>query len=385
MIATTIAGCVNSSANPPKQPMNAVTSQTLVSKIQKAIWDAAGGLETIACETEETPIRLHAHQDNAVSPILNSASRNHARRRSTISRTATDQPHSRRVTELLSVHALQIWRVTAITHRRFNHSMAATFIKTFVGWRRRNLGYMAQNSQMVNIAASGWLLRMLRGRLTFRDSLFLFSPWTDFCLLCWDYYDCLKKKNGNLPEPGNPILIFGRDYYPLSHECVEANEDWGLNRMFCCNSSKPIFWGHYGILTHSTKCTDPSTFNLFKAIESAASRYPMGLEEYIGWKRILVYNVWPWFRCGQEVTGGKNIHSDFSRVPAVCDSASRIVDALKPSKIAALGEWSYWRGPSWLQYSSCGFQIRPVRHGSHWLFLPPQPSVVQSLGKENRR
>ncbi len=109
----------------------------------------------------------------------------------------------------------------------------------------------------------------------------------------------------------------------------------------------------------------------------------MGLEEYIGWKRILVYNVWPWFRCGQEVTGGKNIHSDFSRVPAVCDSASRIVDALKPSKIAALGEWSYWRGPSWLQSTLlAGSKYAPSGMGAIGFFYHPSQAWYNRWAKK---
>ncbi len=237
--------------------MNAVTSPSLVSKIQKAIWDAAGGLETIGCEIargDTDPTACSSRQC-----------------RLTDSQFRIPQPcpapinylaNGNRSTTLKTSHGTLIGTCLANLASYCHHSPP---FQPFNGCNFHDLRWLAEAKSGLHGAkfsngqyrGFGMAAPDAERPPDFPGLSFLFSPWTDFCLLCWDYYDCLKKKNGNLPEPGNPILIFGRDYYPLSHECVEANEDWGLNRMFCCNSSKPIFWGHYGILTHSTKCTDP--------------------------------------------------------------------------------------------------------------------------------
>ena len=195
----------------------------------------------------------------------------------------------------------------------------------------------------------------------------MFSPWTDFCLLCWAYYDFLRKTDTTLKAPeSKPTLIFGKDYYSLSHEYVLPGEEWGLNRMLECNNydrgfspnicQTPFwnclaFWGSLSpiipsVILPTLGTIDQSTRNLFTAVNSAAASHKMSLETFIGRKRILVYNVWPWFRCGQITSGNSGIHSNPNRVPAVVSTLRSMVNALNPERIATLGSWSY-SNPIW--------------------------------------
>src|ERR1039458_10099852 len=65
------------------------------------------------------------------------------------------------------------------------------------------------------------------------------------------------------------------------------------------------------------------------------------LQIYIAAKRIFIYNVWPWFRCGDSSSGDEGIHSDFSKVPCLWHWLDHLINCLKPRKIAALGAWSW--------------------------------------------
>lgn len=148
----------------------------------------------------------------------------------------------------------------------------------------------------------------------------LFGPWSDFCLWCWSQYP---------NSEAQPILILAKDYYPFSYEKAIAGTDWGVERV-------------NEILSHKAK--DRASLKLFGAFKNKA-KARFGSEQewirYIGENRIFIYNVWPWFRCGQKTTGNSGIHSDFSKLPCLWKWVDRLIDCLRPAKIAALGSWSY--------------------------------------------
>jgi hypothetical protein len=193
---------------------------------------------------------------------------------------------------------------------------------------------------------------------------FVFSPWSDFCLLCWEFYDRLLQNGERIQRAAaQPLLILGRDYYPLSRDYVLAGDDWALSRLFDCNHSNPRFWSWWGVSAEANLTVDKSTRNLFGTMAAASTRKIIeqawedlirgeaatSLEEYIGKERIFIYNVWPWFRSGFECRGEKGIHPDFSRAPGVSGWLNRIIDALAPRAIATLGDWSWDdQHPGWL-------------------------------------
>jgi hypothetical protein len=159
----------------------------------------------------------------------------------------------------------------------------------------------------------------------------LFSPWTDFCLLCWAMF----------PESqSHPTLIFAKDYYPLACCDVCAGVDWGVQNLWPYSSSlrpSPTF----ASLRAVASSTDKSTKNLFGAIDARAASRGLSLEEYIGRNRIVIFNVSPWFRCGTVSSDGDGIHSNLGSVHQVTLLLSSLAGPiLSPSKIAALGGWA---------------------------------------------
>jgi hypothetical protein len=193
---------------------------------------------------------------------------------------------------------------------------------------------------------------------------FVFSPWSDFCLLCWEFYDRLLQEGKRVePVAARPFLILGRDYYPLYNEYVLAGDDWALSRMVDCNHSNPRFWSWWDVSTRANLEVDPSTRNLFGTIAAAATgkdfrrewqdlwrgEAATTLEEFIGRERIFIYNAWPWFRSGTDCTGPKGIHPDFSSASGVSRWLNRLIDTLIPRAIATLGDWSWDNDhPGWL-------------------------------------
>ncbi len=174
---------------------------------------------------------------------------------------------------------------------------------------------------------------------------YLLSPWTDFCLLCWDYYDRTVGADSEVALSKSSRLILGKDYYPLSHEAVLSRQnDWPINGMMDCNLGNNEFWNSYGVPPTHVPHHNPSTRNLFDALAEAASHSTGGklsMEQWIGRERILVYNVWPWFRSGTSTIGSHGIHDYFNKVPCLVEWLCRIIDIIKPDKIATLGEWGY--------------------------------------------
>jgi len=196
---------------------------------------------------------------------------------------------------------------------------------------------------------------------------FVFSPWSDFCLLCWEFYDRLLQEGKRVePAVAQPFLILSRDYYPLYNEYVLAGDDWALSRMFDCNHSNQRFWSCWKVSTNANLTVDAGTLKLFGAITATAGsttdkdfrraweglrtgESATTLEEFIGRERIFIYNVWPWFRSGRDCTGDNGIHPDLSRAPRVRGWLNRIIDLLSPRAIATLGSWSWdSRNPGWL-------------------------------------
>ncbi|MEQ2007760.1 MAG: hypothetical protein ABMA26_13270 [Limisphaerales bacterium] len=160
----------------------------------------------------------------------------------------------------------------------------------------------------------------------------MFGTWTDFCLNCWAQYPTdYDGKEG-------PILILAPDHGPLDDPLapVLPGVDWGVTGL-------NLFY----------QSTDPSTVNLFGAIYSAAGAPapPCGrcflgeeqllLERFIARKRILVVNVWPWFRSGKSATDSASIHGSFSKVRTIPTWVNQLVQCLNPDRIGTLGGWAY--------------------------------------------
>ena len=159
----------------------------------------------------------------------------------------------------------------------------------------------------------------------------LFGTWTDFCLNCW-----AQHPTAHAGSEG-PILILAPDHGPLDDPLapVLPGVDWGvteLNRFY-----------------HST---DRSTVNLFGAIASAAGTtarsgcvfnggQQQALEQFIARRRILVFNVWPWFRSGTGATASASIHSNLASVLTIPLWVSDLVQCLNPERIGTLGDWAY--------------------------------------------
>jgi hypothetical protein len=148
----------------------------------------------------------------------------------------------------------------------------------------------------------------------------LLGPWSDYCLWCW-------AQHPHLGKDAKPILILGKDNDTFAAQTINAGRDWGVEQVLDTAKIK--------------MACDPSTQNLFGAIEELAVLSKMAVSEFIAAKRIFVYNIWPWFRCGDKSTGDDGIHSDFSRVPCLWHWLDMLIRCLEPKKIAALGSWSY--------------------------------------------
>jgi hypothetical protein len=174
----------------------------------------------------------------------------------------------------------------------------------------------------------------------------LFSPWTDFCLLCWaDYQRRYDQGEVDDKPTERPTLILAKDYYPLSCCSITAGNDWGVEEIMVLNNICSVYWKKK-FCCSLIPPQDKSTQNLFNAIGKAATP-GQSLEDFIGQKRIFIYNIWPWFRCGQSPSGNGGIHSDFThvRIRIIWDWLDQLIACLNPGKVAALGDWSY-RDPS---------------------------------------
>ena len=90
-----------------------------------------------------------------------------------------------------------------------------------------------------------------------------------------------------------------------------------------------------------TRASDHSTKNLFGAIEKRALSPKTTVSEFIAARRIFIYNIWPWFRCGQQSSGKDGIHSDFSKVPCLEHWLAMLINCFNPRKIATLGTWAF--------------------------------------------
>ena len=184
--------------------------------------------------------------------------------------------------------------------------------------------------------AGSWTSEQLRGfNLNSASGVaILLGPWSDFCLWCWARFPALN-------ETEQPILILSKDNDTFPVPTFSAARDWGEDQV---QDVKKI-WG----------ASDRSTQNLFGTLTDCAFNWPLGkvgrkpaspgeqlaLQEYIAAKRIFIYNVWPWFRCGSRSIGDDGIHSDLSTIPCLWYWLRLLVDCLNPRKIAALGAWSW--------------------------------------------
>ena len=162
----------------------------------------------------------------------------------------------------------------------------------------------------------------------------MFGTWTDYCLGCWAKY---PRPDG---KGDRPILILSPDHGQL------------------CDLSAPVLpgvdWGVAELGRKFYASKDPSTKNLFGSIYTASSKpgihpncaWPLtaaqrfDLEEFIARKRILVFNVWPWFRSGAHATGSKNIHGSLA-FPPIVKWVNDVVNCLVPDRIGTLGTWAY--------------------------------------------
>lgn len=152
----------------------------------------------------------------------------------------------------------------------------------------------------------------------------LLGPWADYCLWCWSMH----------PSCGDgvpPTVIFGKDNSCFADETITVGKDWGVDQVH--DTAR--------ISSASDKPSDKSSRVLFGAIKSvAAGSSNLSIEEFIARKRILVCNVWPWFRCGLSSSGDTGVHSDFAKVQLVWEFAQALVSCLTPAKVACLGGWT---------------------------------------------
>src|ERR1035438_10370968 len=150
-----------------------------------------------------------------------------------------------------------------------------------------------------------WTNEQLRGfNLDSASGLaILLGPWSDFCLWCW-------AQNPSLGESEQPILILSKDNDTLPAKTISPTQDWGVDQV--------------EDVAKISSASDPSTQNLFGTLADCALNQPVGtydskpssggerlkLQQFIAAKRIFIYNVWPWFRCGDSSSGVEGIHSD---------------------------------------------------------------------------
>jgi len=147
----------------------------------------------------------------------------------------------------------------------------------------------------------------------------LLGPWTDYCLWCWSRFPDSKTQ---------PTLILGKDNSTLAEENVVSGVDWGAQQIV--DTAKV------------TLAQDKSTQRLFGTMEGLAATKNVTLQEYIAQERIIVVNVWPWFRCGTESSGDQGVHANFGKVPAVHSFLTELARALQPQKVVCTGSWSWY-------------------------------------------
>jgi hypothetical protein len=167
----------------------------------------------------------------------------------------------------------------------------------------------------------------------------LLSGWTDFCLYCWAMHPSATDVA--------PRLVLSSDYYTLcdtlAGQPICSGIDFGVADVWRTR----MYW------SRDPKDRDVSTPNLFSAIASKANgkiclpTTPLTgcelveLERYIARNKLLVINVWPWFRVGNGSTSSTNIHADFGKVVQVGDPVvglvARLSGILTPGCIATLG------------------------------------------------
>jgi hypothetical protein len=148
----------------------------------------------------------------------------------------------------------------------------------------------------------------------------LLGPWSDYCLWCW-------AQHPHLGKDAKPILILGKDNDTFAAQTIHAGRDWGVDQV---KDTAKI-----------SMAKDRSTKRLFGVIEDKATSLGMKPDEFIAENRIFVYNIWPWFRCGNISTDVYGIHSDISRVPCLWHWLDMLIHCLEPHKIATLGGWSW--------------------------------------------
>lgn len=191
----------------------------------------------------------------------------------------------------------------------------------------------------------------------------LLGGWTDFCLWCWAQHEAD-------PE-ARVTLILASDNGPLAtSRPIDAGVDWGCLEVVDVRR----FW--------SLK-TDKSTSRLFREIAARAYGTHEALdqklrsnptclsefERYVGTKRILVLNVWPWFRIGHTATG-RHIHP-FNKVSEVHELVASVIAAINPHIVVTLGAWAVGNSigglnpapETWLK-RACG-SGRILRHSYH--------------------
>lgn len=188
----------------------------------------------------------------------------------------------------------------------------------------------------------------------------LLGPWADYCLWCWSQHP-------SLGEGVPPTVIFGKDNSCFADETITAGKDWGAEQVH--DTAK--------ISSASGKPSDKSSRVLFGAIKSvAAESFKLTIEEFIARKRILVCNVWPWFRCGLSSSGDAGIHSDFSTVKLVTEFAQGLVGCLTPAKVGCLGSWTAPNASKdserWVRKELLGL---PVSSASPKIAVFPHPSA----------
>ena len=254
--------------------------------------------------------------------------------------------------------------VMGLAGRLFSGPASLPALNAIFGWNPCNFASLSIFASNKANRPSNWTNEQFRGfNLNSLSGLsILLGPWSDFCLWCWAQYP-------HLGEGAQPRLVLGKDNDTFANQSICPANDWGQDQV----RDVEKIWG----------ATDPSTRNLFGTLANHALKRPLGtaggspaskdeldtLQKFIAQERIFIYNVWPWFRCGKRSTGDDGIHSDFSRVPCLWHWVDSLISCLKPSKIAALGSWSYDTGllapDAWLRGRSAilrGFP--PGNHGS---------------------
>jgi hypothetical protein len=162
----------------------------------------------------------------------------------------------------------------------------------------------------------------------------LFGPWSDFCLWCWAKYP-------HLGEGVDPVLILGKDNYAFASGTIFNGIDNGEAQIL----EVARIWG----------ASDLSTRNLFGTMANDAMGRPLthiggkpatsteldALQTFVASRKIFIYNIWPWSRCGSSSSGPAGIHGSFGSLPCLWTWLDSLIVCLNPKKVAALGDWSY--------------------------------------------